>query len=240
MKSAFGALAVMPPAGRLPDGRGPGNIRWAPGRRACSARAMPARRSPRTASRASTSRSSSPCSAPPSSIARTGPARVLRYKSDACTLFVSMYQRDGQPFRAEFADAYDTQLRPLAARPVRRFHRRAEKTRGLKPRSDVSSSVVNQNKGVARLIGNFCPSNLWYEGVVVHDRRKKSQEGGMDSARTELKGNVEKLRGARRGSGGRAGVVGARRRRSEDLRAGSAGAAASDEARCRQAGRALE
>jgi hypothetical protein len=43
---------------------------------------------------------------------KDGPTRVLRYKSDACTLFVSMYQRDGQ-FRAEFADAYDTQLRPL-------------------------------------------------------------------------------------------------------------------------------
>ena len=44
---------------------------------------------------------------------KDGPARVLRYQSDACTLFVSMYQRGGQPWRAEFADAYDTQLRPL-------------------------------------------------------------------------------------------------------------------------------
>ena len=44
---------------------------------------------------------------------KDGTARVLRYKSDACTLFISMYQRDGQPFKAEFADAYDTQLRPL-------------------------------------------------------------------------------------------------------------------------------
>lgn len=44
---------------------------------------------------------------------KDGPARVLRYQSDGCTLFVSMYQRDGQPWRAEFADAYDTQLRPL-------------------------------------------------------------------------------------------------------------------------------
>lgn len=44
---------------------------------------------------------------------KDGTARVLRYKSDACTLFVSMYQRDGQPFKAEFADAYDTHLRPL-------------------------------------------------------------------------------------------------------------------------------
>lgn len=46
---------------------------------------------------------------------KDGPARVLRYQSDGCTLFVSMYQRDGQPWRAEFADAYDTQLRPLAS-----------------------------------------------------------------------------------------------------------------------------
>ncbi|MBN9536911.1 MAG: hypothetical protein J0H77_09345 [Alphaproteobacteria bacterium] len=44
---------------------------------------------------------------------KDGPARVLRYQSDGCTLFVSMYQRDGQPWRAEFADAYDPQLRPL-------------------------------------------------------------------------------------------------------------------------------
>ena len=36
---------------------------------------------------------------------KDGTARVLRYKSDACTLFVSMYQRDGQPFKAEIADA---------------------------------------------------------------------------------------------------------------------------------------
>lgn len=43
---------------------------------------------------------------------KDGTARVLRYKSDACTLFISMYQRDGQ-FRADFADAYDTHLRPL-------------------------------------------------------------------------------------------------------------------------------
>lgn len=46
---------------------------------------------------------------------KDGPARVLRYRSDACTLFVSMYQRGGQPWRAEFADAYDTHLRPLPA-----------------------------------------------------------------------------------------------------------------------------
>lgn len=44
---------------------------------------------------------------------KDGPARVLRYKSDACTLFVSMYQKGGQGWRAEFADAYDTHLRPL-------------------------------------------------------------------------------------------------------------------------------
>lgn len=40
------------------------------------------------------------------------PARVLRYQSDACTLFVSMY-RTGTVWRAQFADAYDTHLRPL-------------------------------------------------------------------------------------------------------------------------------
>ncbi len=43
---------------------------------------------------------------------KDGTARVLRYRSDACTLFVSMYQRDGG-WRADFADAYDPQLRPL-------------------------------------------------------------------------------------------------------------------------------
>lgn len=41
------------------------------------------------------------------------PARVLRYQSDACTLFVSLYRRNGSTWRAEFADAYDTYLRPL-------------------------------------------------------------------------------------------------------------------------------
>ncbi len=44
---------------------------------------------------------------------KDGPARVLRYRSDACTLFVSLYQKGGQGWRAEFADAYDTHLRPL-------------------------------------------------------------------------------------------------------------------------------
>lgn len=44
---------------------------------------------------------------------KDGPSRVLRYQSDACTLFVSLYSRNGTPWRAEFADAYDTSLRPL-------------------------------------------------------------------------------------------------------------------------------
>ncbi len=44
---------------------------------------------------------------------KDGPSRVLRYQSDACTLFVSLYSRNGTPWRAEFADAYDTYLRPL-------------------------------------------------------------------------------------------------------------------------------
>jgi hypothetical protein len=43
------------------------------------------------------------------------PARVLRYQSDACTLFVSLYRRNGTPWKAEFADAYDTHMRPLPA-----------------------------------------------------------------------------------------------------------------------------
>jgi hypothetical protein len=40
---------------------------------------------------------------------RDGQTRVLRYQSDACTLFV--YVTGG---RASFVDAYDTHLRPLA------------------------------------------------------------------------------------------------------------------------------
>jgi hypothetical protein len=40
------------------------------------------------------------------------PARVLRYQSDACILFVSLY-RTGNVWRAQHADAYDTHLRPL-------------------------------------------------------------------------------------------------------------------------------
>jgi len=44
---------------------------------------------------------------------KDGTARVLRYQSDACTLFVSLYRRNGTAWTAEFADAYDTHLRPL-------------------------------------------------------------------------------------------------------------------------------
>ena len=46
---------------------------------------------------------------------RDEPARVLRYQSDACMLFVSLYRRNGSPWRVEFADAYDTHMRPLPA-----------------------------------------------------------------------------------------------------------------------------
>jgi hypothetical protein len=41
------------------------------------------------------------------------PARALRYQSDACVLFVYLYRRGGTPWKAEYADAYDLQLRPL-------------------------------------------------------------------------------------------------------------------------------
>ena len=41
------------------------------------------------------------------------PARVVRYQSDACSLFVYLYRRGGGAWRAEFADAYDLHLRPL-------------------------------------------------------------------------------------------------------------------------------
>ena len=41
------------------------------------------------------------------------PARALRYQSDACVLFVYLYRRNGTAWQAEFADAYDLQLRPL-------------------------------------------------------------------------------------------------------------------------------
>lgn len=41
------------------------------------------------------------------------PARALRYQSDACVLFVYLYRKGGTDWRAEFADAYDLQLRPL-------------------------------------------------------------------------------------------------------------------------------
>lgn len=41
------------------------------------------------------------------------PARALRYQSDACQLFVYLYRRTGTAWKAEYADAYDLQLRPL-------------------------------------------------------------------------------------------------------------------------------
>lgn len=41
------------------------------------------------------------------------PARALRYQSDACMLFVYLYHRNGTAWKAEYADAYDLQLRPL-------------------------------------------------------------------------------------------------------------------------------
>ena len=59
------------------------------------------------------------------------PARVLRYQSDACTLFVSLYRRNGTPWQAEFADAYDTASAAPAGRPVRRLGGGAEAARRL-------------------------------------------------------------------------------------------------------------
>ena len=41
------------------------------------------------------------------------PARALRFQSDACQLFVYLYRRNGTAWKAEYADAYDLQLRPL-------------------------------------------------------------------------------------------------------------------------------
>ncbi len=41
------------------------------------------------------------------------PARVLRYQSDACTLFVYLYRTGGTSWQAQTADALDTYLRPL-------------------------------------------------------------------------------------------------------------------------------
>jgi hypothetical protein len=41
------------------------------------------------------------------------PARALRYQSDACQLFVYLYRRGSTAWKAEYADAYDLQLRPL-------------------------------------------------------------------------------------------------------------------------------
>ena len=43
---------------------------------------------------------------------KDGPVRALRYSSDGCTLFVYI---SGSPGRAQFADAYDTRLRPLSS-----------------------------------------------------------------------------------------------------------------------------
>jgi hypothetical protein len=40
-------------------------------------------------------------------------ARMLRYQSDGCILFVSLYRSGGAGWRASYADAYDTHLRPL-------------------------------------------------------------------------------------------------------------------------------
>ena len=44
---------------------------------------------------------------------KDNPARALRYQSDACVLFVYLYRKGGTAWQAEFADAYDLQLRPL-------------------------------------------------------------------------------------------------------------------------------
>src|SRR5260370_9305669 len=41
------------------------------------------------------------------------PARAMRYQSDACSLFVYLYPRDGTAWKAEDADPYALQLRPL-------------------------------------------------------------------------------------------------------------------------------
>jgi hypothetical protein len=44
---------------------------------------------------------------------RDDPARMLRFQSDACSLFVSLYRGAGSGWQASFAEAYDPQLRPL-------------------------------------------------------------------------------------------------------------------------------
>lgn len=49
----------------------------------------------------------------PQHVRKDDPARVMRFQSDACILFVSLYSRGGSPWRSDFADAYDTHLRPL-------------------------------------------------------------------------------------------------------------------------------
>jgi hypothetical protein len=44
---------------------------------------------------------------------KDGPTvRALRYDSDGCSLFVYL---SGSPWKVQFADAYDTHLRPLAS-----------------------------------------------------------------------------------------------------------------------------
>ena len=44
---------------------------------------------------------------------KDGPARLLRYQSDGCMLFITLYRNGGTTWRASYADAYDTHLRPL-------------------------------------------------------------------------------------------------------------------------------
>ena len=69
---------------------------------------------------------------------KDGPVRALRYNSDGCTLFVYI---SGSPGRAQFADAYDTRLRPLSVgRSMRRLGGGPERPCGLMALGVVGAS----------------------------------------------------------------------------------------------------
>jgi len=111
MKSAFGALAfILLLSGCVTDS-GP-QYSLSGGEKGVFTSRNPARRSRSTASRASTKGSSRRCShrrARP----QGRPAARCVTSPDACSLFVYLYRRGGTDWKAEYADAYDLQLRPL-------------------------------------------------------------------------------------------------------------------------------
>jgi hypothetical protein len=107
MKAAFGAIAAALALGGCVAGSNP-DYALSGGETGVFNSANPGRPIPLDRIKGMDERQLLATFGPPQLDRRDAATRVLRYKSDACTLFVFV---SGD--RAQYADAYDTRLRPL-------------------------------------------------------------------------------------------------------------------------------